>query len=55
MEEAPFLTAVDRIVRGVQVERDARRRARMCVQEQIDEGRLNGAGIMSDLVVAMLF
>lgn len=27
----------------------------MRVQEQIDEGRLNGAGIMSGLVVAMLF
>jgi hypothetical protein len=37
MEEPAFLLPVQRIVRGIQIENDLRRRTPMCLQEQIDE------------------
>ena len=54
MEEAPLLASVDRIVGGVQVKRDPGRRPGVGVQEQIDEGGLDGIGIVGDLVVAIV-
>ena len=53
MEETPLLMAVDRIVRGVQVERDPRRWLGMGVQEQVDEQPLDRRGIVGDLAVAV--
>ena len=54
VEEAPLLASVDRIVGCVQVERDAGWRLGMSVLEQIDEGVLDGVGIVGDLMVAIV-
>ena len=40
MEEAAFLVAVQRLVRGVEIERDLRRRLLVRIEEQIDEQSL---------------
>ena len=52
VEEPAFLLAVQRIVRGIQVEDDLPRRLGVRLQEQIDEQRLDRRRVMADLVVA---
>jgi hypothetical protein len=52
VKEAALLVAVQRIVGGIQIERNLRRRFHVCVQEQVDEHRLNGIGVGGELGVA---
>ena len=49
VEEPAFLMAVQRIVRGIEIEDDLLRRLPMRVQEQIDEQRLDRRRIVADL------
>ena len=51
MEEPAFLLPVQRIVRGIQIEDDLLWRAPMCLQEKIDEQRLDRRRIVADLVI----
>ena len=51
VEEPALLLAVHRVVRGVEVEHDLRRRRRMGLQEQIDEQPLDCRAVVADLVV----
>ena len=44
-EEPAFLMPVQRIVGGVEIERDLRRGLGVGIEEQIDEQRLNGGAI----------
>jgi len=53
MEEPPLLVPVDRIVGCIQVERDPGRRLRMGIEEELDEQRLDGIGVMADAAVAV--
>jgi hypothetical protein len=52
MEEAAFLTAVQRVVGGIQVEDDPLRNPRMGLEEQVDQPPLDGGAVVPDLVVA---
>ena len=52
MEEAAFLVAVQRIIRGVEVERDLLGRCLMRVEEEVDEQLLDRRSVVADLVVA---
>ena len=52
VEEAPFLRAVQGIVGGVEIEDDFLRRALVRLEEEIDEQRFDGGGIVADLVIA---
>ena len=52
VEEAAFLMPVQRIVGGVEIEDDLRRRRGMRVEEEIDEQRLDRRRIVADLVIA---
>ena len=45
VEEPALLVAVQRIVGGIEVEDDLRRRLRVRIEEQIDEQRLDRAGV----------
>ena len=51
VEEPPFLVAVQRIVGGVEIKRDLRRRLAMGLEEQINEPRLDGGRIVTDPVI----
>lgn len=51
VEEPPLLRAVDRIVRGIEIEDDLLRRRRMRLQEQIDEQPLDRRSVMANLVI----
>ena len=52
MEEAPFLLAMQRIIRGIEVEGDLGRRRPMRLEKQIDEQPVHCLRIVADLVVA---
>ena len=58
MEEAAFLLPVQRIIGGIEIERDLRRGLGVGIEEQVDEQRLDGtciggnAGIAGGLVAA---
>ena len=51
VEEPALLMAVQRIVRGVEVEDDLLRGAAVRVEEQIDEQRLDRGAVVADLVI----
>ena len=53
VEEPALLVAVDRVVGGVEIERDPRRGLVVGLQEEIDEQILDRPRIMADAVVAM--
>ena len=52
VEEAPFLVAMDRIIRGVQIEDDPVGSGCMRFHEQIDKQRFDRRRIVADLVIA---
>jgi hypothetical protein len=52
VEEPAFLMAVDRIIGGIEVEYDLLRRTAVRIEKQIDKQRLDGGGIVTDLVIA---
>ena len=52
MEEAAFLVAVQRIIRGVEVENDLLGRRLVRLEEQVDEQPFDRRAVMADLVVA---
>ena len=52
VEEALFQMAVQRIVGGVEIERDLRRRRPMGVDKQLDKQPLDRRRVVADLVVA---
>ena len=52
VEETPFLMPVQRVVGGVEIEGDLRRRRRMGVEKQIDKQRFDRRRVIADLVVA---
>ena len=52
MEEASFLVAMQRIVGGVEIERDLLGRLAMRLKKQVDEQPLDGGRIMTDLMIA---
>ena len=49
----PFLVTVDRIVGGVEIEGDVRRRFGVSLQERIDERLLDCLGVVSDLAATV--
>ena len=51
VEEPAFLVAVQRIVGGIEIENDLRRRTPMRLQEHIDEQRLDCRCVMAHLVI----
>jgi hypothetical protein len=51
MEEAPFLVAVERIVRGIEIEDDPLGRPRLSLQEQADEQLLDRPRVVADAVL----
>jgi hypothetical protein len=53
VEEPPLLPPVDRVVGRIEIQGDARRRLLMGVEEQLDEQRLDGGGIVADAAVAI--
>ncbi len=53
VEEPPLLTPVQRVVSGVQIKHQTRRRLLMGVEKLIDEQRLNRAGVVADAAIAM--
>ncbi len=53
VEKPAFLAAVDGVVGGVQIERDARRHLGMRIQEQVHEQVFDRRGIVRDLAVAV--
>ena len=53
VEEAPFLVAVERVVRGIEIENDPLGRLRVRFQEQRDEQLLDRPRVVADLVVAV--
>jgi hypothetical protein len=55
VEKTFLLMAVQRVVGGVEVERDLRRRCRMRVEKQIDKQTFDRRRIMTDLVIAGRF
>ena len=52
MEETPFLVPVQRVVGGVEVEDDLRRRRGMRVEKDLDEQRFDLRPVIGDLVIA---
>jgi len=52
VKETLLLMPVQRVVGGVEIERDLRRRGRMGVEEQIDKQPLDRRCVVADLVVA---
>jgi hypothetical protein len=54
VEEAAFLVAVQRILRGVQVEDDFLRRFSMRLEEEVDKEAFDGAPVDGDLAVAVV-
>ena len=52
MEETLFLMPVQRVVGGVEIEGDLRRRRRMGVEKQVDKQRLDRRRVIADLVIA---
>ncbi len=52
MEEAPFLMAVQRVVGGVEVEGDLRRRHGMSVEKDIDKHGFDQRRVVTDFVIA---
>lgn len=54
-EKPAFLMAVQRIVGGIEIERDLRRRRFVGIEKQIDEQRLDGISVVADLVIARWF
>ena len=52
VEKATFLLAMQRVVGGVQVQGDLRRRGRVRLEEGVDEQPLDGLGAGHDLLVA---
>jgi hypothetical protein len=52
VEEPAFLLAVERIVRGVEVEHDLLRSAFVRFEEELDEQRLDRCRAVADLVIA---
>jgi hypothetical protein len=53
VEEPLLLFAVDRIVRGIEIEDDLLRRRRMRLDEWIDEQPLDCRAIIADIVIAL--
>ena len=53
VEEAPFLVAVERVVRGIEIEDDPLGRPRVRLQEQGDEQLLDRPPVVADPVVAV--
>jgi hypothetical protein len=52
VEEAAFLIAVQRIIRGVEVEDDLLGRRRVRLEEKVDEQPFDRRAVMADLVLA---
>ena len=52
VEETLFLMPVQRVVGGVEIEGDLRRRRRMGVEKQIDKQPLDRRRVIADLVIA---
>src|SRR5215204_3565580 len=52
VEESPFLRSMQRIIGGVEIERDLARRLGVGIEEQIHEQRLDCAGIDADPGIA---
>ena len=52
MEEPAFLLPVQRIIGGIQIERDLRRGLGVGIEEQIDEQRLDGGGVSGNPGIA---
>ena len=52
VEEPAFLLSVQRIIGGIEIERDLRRRLGVGIKEQIDEQGLNGGRIGGDAGIA---
>ena len=52
MEETLFLMPVQRVVGGVEIESDLRRRRRMGIEKQVDKQPLDRRRVIADLVVA---
>ncbi len=55
MEEAAFLIAVDRIVRGVEIEDDALGRRGLAFEKEADKQPLHGLFVHAELAVTVLF
>jgi len=51
VEEPPFLLPVKRIVSGVEIEGDLRRRRRMSIEKQIDKPPFDRRSVIADLVI----
>jgi hypothetical protein len=51
VEEAPFLMPVQRVVSGIQIEDDLRRRTPLGREKQIDERRFDRQRVVADLVI----
>jgi hypothetical protein len=52
VEETLFLTPVQRVVGGVEIESDLLRRRRMGIEKQVDKQPLDRRRVIADLVVA---
>ena len=52
VEESPFLLPVQRIVGGVEIEGDLRRRCGMGIEKQLDKQPLDRRRVIADLVIA---
>ena len=55
VEEPAFLVAVQRIVGGIEIENDLRRRPSMRLHEEIDEKHLDRRRIVAYLVITRRF
>jgi hypothetical protein len=55
VEEPTFLMPVQRVVGGIEVQNDLRRRTVMRVEEQLHEQPLDGGAIMTDPVILRRF
>jgi hypothetical protein len=53
VEEAPLLVAVQRVIRGIEIENDLLGRRRVSLQEQRDEQLLDRRRVVADLMVAI--
>jgi hypothetical protein len=52
VEETLFLMAVQRVIGGVEVEGDLRRRHRMGIKKQVNKQPLDRRRVIADLVIA---
>jgi hypothetical protein len=52
MEEAAFLTPVQGVIGGIEIENDLARRRPVSFEEQIDEQAFDRRAVVADLVIA---